>query len=232
MKRNALLSVILFAASPMFPAIVIVFSLAGYSLRIGSGFVLPAAATAVYFAVGILLLVHKDRRIRKTHAALLCVSLILNQINTFWYIAYAENNWTILFFASWLLMTAAVVAVYVRSIGLKAVFYTLSGCLFYPMFLFFLFGGMVSNTVVAREISPDGAYCAEVIDNNQGALGGATVLTIYREDQSFTICSWEFRKGEKTVYYGRWGEYRRLYWTDASHIMLNGTTYAMEDLYP
>lgn len=232
MKRSDLLSLILFAASPLFPALVIVFGLAGYSLRIGSGIVFPAAATAAYFAVGILLLVQRDRRIGKARAVLLCVSLVLNQINTFYYMAYADDIRTVLFFASWFLMTAAVVAVYVRSVGLKAVFYALSGCLIYPMFLFFLFGGITANTVVAREVSPDGAYCAEVIDNDQGALGGATLLNVYRNDRSFTIGSWEFRNGEKTVYYGRWGEYRDLCWTDAGHLMLNGTAYAMDELYP
>ena len=48
-----------------------------------------------------------------------------------------------------------------------------------------LLGNLSSNTVVKTVKSPDCSYYAEVIDNDQGALGGATYVNIYENKVYF-----------------------------------------------
>ena len=231
MKRSNRLVLVRFAASVLFPAIHLLTGLSQFSLRIENGLLYAGITTAVYDLAGLLLLLNKDRRIGKAQAALLAVTLLLNQVNILLFLIFAENMPAKLLLASWFVMTAVLVAFYVKSVGLKVAFYVLSGLLVLPVCFLILMSDFGAETVLAREISPDQTYCAEVIDDDQGALGGATILEVYRYDESFSIGSFEFRKNIRTIYYGRWGEYESLYWIDNDHLSMNGRTYSMSDFY-
>ena len=231
MKRNNRLVLVLFAASLLFPAIHFLTGLSQFSLRIENGLLYAGITTAVYDLAGLLLLFSKDRRIGKAQAALLAVTLLLNQVNIFFFLLYAENMLAKLLLASWFVMTVVLVAFYVKSLGLKVAFYVLSGVMVLPICFFILWSNFGEETVLARELSPDRTYCAEVIDDGQVALGGSTILKVYQYDESFSIGSFEFRKNKRTIYYGRWGEYESLYWIDNDHLSMNDVTYSMADYY-
>lgn len=92
-----------------------------------------------------------------------------------------------------------------------------------PFLLFVLsLRGMISETVVMTVESPDGTYFAQVIDSNQGALGGATIVDVYK-NQSFLG---KHKKVDR-VYIGQWGEYRDmiLYWKSEHCLVINGIEY-------
>lgn len=231
MKRNNLLVLILFIESLLFPAIILLTKLLQLTLKIESGLAYAAITTVVYYTIGILLLINKGKGIGKAPSVLLAVTLLLNQINALFFIFTVENMFAMFLVASWFVLTVVIVAVYVNNVGLKATFYALSGVLVLPICLFILLSDFGSNTVLAHEISPDNTYCAEVIDNDQGALGGATILNVYKYDESFSIGSFDFRKNQKRIYYGRWGEYKSLRWSDNDHLTLNEATYSMTEYY-
>ena len=227
MKRNNLFVWILFIESLIFPAIILLTKRLNFSLKIENGLIFAVITTAVYAGIGILLIINKDKGVGKVQAVLFAVTLLLNQINALFFLFTAENMLSKFLIASWLIMTVILVAVFVKSIDLKITFYVLSGILVMPICLLILLSNFGVNTVLAREISPDNTYCAEVIDSDQGALGGATILNVYKYDESFSIGSFDFRKDEKNIYSGRWGEYQSIHWNDDDHLTMNDTTYSM-----
>ena len=91
-------------------------------------------------------------------------------------------------------------------------------------FISLIFRNFGENTVVQTVESPDGAYYAEVIDSDQGALGGDTIVDVY-EKVFFNIS-----KKSQRVYQGDWGEFRdmEIYWKDEHCLVINSTEYTIE----
>ena len=232
MRRNNLFVLILLLLTLLFPSICILAKLLHYSFTAKNGIVYAIVTTALYYGIGFLLLCRKERRIGKTSSVFLSVSLLLNQINTLMFIFRADNQAAMLLMALWFVMTAILVAVYVKNTALTATFYTLSGILVLPIFLFIMLSVFGARTVIAREVSPDMRYCAEVIDDDQGTLGGATILMVYRLDGSFSIGSFDFRKSQTELRSCPWGEFESLSWQDSEHLSMNGTIYEITDYYP
>ena len=232
MRRNHLFILILLILTLLFPSLCMIAKLLHYSFTVKNGIVYAIVTTAVYDGIGILLMSRKDRQVGKPYAFLLSACLLLNQIHALVFVFYAANQTAMLFVASWFVMTAIIVAYYVKNTALLAVFYSLAGVLVLPIFLFLMLSGFGAKTVIAREVSPDRKYCAEVIDDDQGALGGATQLLVYRFDQSFSIGSFEFRKSQLELRSGPWGEFESLSWQDSEHLSMNEKIYEITDYYP
>lgn len=232
MRRNNLFVLFLLILTLLFPSICFLAKLLHYSFTVNNGIVYAIVSSVLYCGIGILLICRKERRIGKISSVFLSVSLLLNQINTLMFIFRADNQAAMLLMALWFVMTAILVAVYVKNTALTATFYTLSGILVLPIFLFIMLSDFRARTVIAREASPDMRYCAEVIDDDQGALGGATILVVYRLDGSFSIGSFEFRKSQTELRSGPWGEFESLSWQDSEHLSMNGTIYEITNYYP
>ncbi|MCH5251735.1 MAG: hypothetical protein J1F22_02065 [Lachnospiraceae bacterium] len=104
--------------------------------------------------------------------------------------------------------------------------------LFVGVFFFvFLFGDFGKTTVVKQLASPEGKYLAMVIDDDQGALGGSTLVEIAGTDKMGTFYS-PFGKFEKEargnlIYEGEWGEFEdmEIYWEDEECLIINGKKY-------
>lgn len=80
-----------------------------------------------------------------------------------------------------------------------------------------LIGSMGSATVVESAVSPDGVYRAELINVDQGALGGDTVIKVLREESSG-----RFWNDDEIIYMGQWGEfdYMDLSWEDCDTLVV------------
>lgn len=91
------------------------------------------------------------------------------------------------------------------------------------------FGNIGVNTVVKSIKSPNGLYYAEVIDSDQGALGGDTLVYVYKNKEInalvFKICEQPQR-----AYYGEWGEFENMdiYWKNDSCLVINSVEYEIE----
>ena len=77
-------------------------------------------------------------------------------------------------------------------------------CVLSPFLL--LFGSIGRDTVVQTVDSPNGDYRAEVIDSNQGALGGDTLVDVYN-NKEMNLLVLRIRKKPQRVYQGEWGEF-------------------------
>ena len=106
----------------------------------------------------------------------------------------------------------------------------LTGVLLFSSFLSLVFGDLGVKTVVSSAPSPQKTFTAEVIDSNQGALGGSTLVLIRSNNAAgadLLLC--KFSKAPVCVYTGHWGEFQtmKLAWKDERTLIINGMEYAV-----
>ena len=111
---------------------------------------------------------------------------------------------------------------YTRGTGFKIAFSIIYALILVPMFLFslvLLFGSIfmrdfVITEVTSAEFSPNAVHLAEVIRNDQGALGGRTTIEITEQNRDINLFIGELQRNPRGVYFGRWWEYKymSLYW--------------------
>ncbi len=110
----------------------------------------------------------------------------------------------------------------------------ISGLLALPTFLVLIVGLLFSDfgslNVVKTVESPSGKYYAEVIDCNEGALGGKTFVEIYRKEEDSHPFFFEKEEKSDRVYTGRWGEFENMeiYWADDNVLVINSQEYYNE----
>ena len=115
---------------------------------------------------------------------------------------------------------------------LKIVALCISAVMILPVVLlgFFTltFGNIGQNTVVQTVSSPNGTYYAEVIDSDQGALGGDTFVDIY-ESANINLVLFNITKKPQRIYHGNWGAYKtmQIYWKENDCLVINGTEYVV-----
>lgn len=92
-----------------------------------------------------------------------------------------------------------------------------------------LFSGLVYNTVVQTLSSPDGQYYAQVIDSDQGALGGDTLVEVHSRPclDAGLFC---IAQTPQCVFAGDWGIWKtmEITWQDYDTLIINGEAYDIE----
>lgn len=83
-----------------------------------------------------------------------------------------------------------------------------------------LFATLGERTVVKTLYSPNDTYYAELIDDDQGALGGRTQVYVY-DNKS---------KDSLQIYTGEWGEFEEMeiYWKDDNCLVISYRDYLEE----
>ena len=231
MRRSDHLALLYCFLTCLFPGLCLFSRIFDYTLRVNNGIFFVILTTLCCYGVGGLLLKQEEVTLKKLPAVLLSICPFLNQISVLFILFYTEDLIAVLLQASWLFITIPLVARSAYSTGLEIAFFVLAGLLAIPILLMLPWIGFGSRTVLAAEVSPDSIYAAEVIDSNEGALGGATQLLVYRNDKSFSIGSFSFRKSQKEVYSGPWGEFESLSWIDGETLSLNGRTFDIAAYY-
>ncbi len=91
------------------------------------------------------------------------------------------------------------------------------------------FGSIGQNTVVNSVTSPNGVYDAQVIDSDQGALGGDTIVDVYEKKQ-FNLLFFKLYKKPPRVYFGDWGEFynMEIHWKGNHCLVINGAEFEIE----
>ncbi len=95
-------------------------------------------------------------------------------------------------------------------------------------FIVMIFGNLRQDTVVMSVTSPNGTYCAEVIDSDQGALGGNTVVYVC-ESNDIAMGIFTIRKAPQQVYLDRWRAYEDMdiYWKSDDCLVINSTEFTV-----
>jgi len=125
---------------------------------------------------------------------------------------------------------------YVKRLPLKIAAFALPVVLIVVAFISGTVIPMLRNTffkVVPGEViqtvdSPSGNYYAELIDDGQGALGGATKVWVYERGVDAGLFS--AVKSPQEVYWGKWGEFNdmEIRWKDDDCLVINSTEYKID----
>lgn len=93
-----------------------------------------------------------------------------------------------------------------------------------------LFGNIGQNTVVQRVELPSKQYYAQVVDRDQGALGGDTLVDVYERNGINMTFFFQVKKKPQRVYVGDWGEYESMevHWKNDKTLMINSMEYTIE----
>lgn len=93
-----------------------------------------------------------------------------------------------------------------------------------------LFGSLSVFQIVKTVPSPNYSYEARLISNDQGALGGATIVEVKQLKGRFNLLIGEISKVPSRVYEGGWGEFETmdLSWRDDHTLLINGNAYPMD----
>lgn len=233
MKRNHALIVILFCEAAFFPLVILLTEIFHYTLFIDSGMIFAVLSTVIAYAAAIALLGKCEERAKGLFAVLLAVTPILSAVGTFFFCFTARKSpGAVALMLSRVVILLLCAAYCFKGVGLKilsfaaAILCTAPVILYLPFAVFFeTIGGFGLQTVLVSEASPHGTFIAEVIDDNQGALGGNTILNVWRCGGSFSVGSFRFLKDYRNLHTGVWGEYRSFSWEDDTHLVLNGKRY-------
>lgn len=120
-----------------------------------------------------------------------------------------------------------------KPFAIKIAALALSSVLILPIgffsFMTLFFGDIGQNTVVQTVESPSGQYYAQVIESDQGALGGDTLVDVY-ENSEINALFFKFEKMPQRVYFGDWGEFEnmQIYWKDDGCLVINSVEYEVE----
>lgn len=154
------------------------------------------------------------------------VTFDMNEINIYLYVAQSYLTLIcsiLMFFFSGLEK--------IFKINLSLVYLILLVPIFFILFIAICFVNFGANTVVEFETSPNSIYLAEIIDSNQGALGGNTSVDITRQDRNINLLIGELRKRPETIYTGKWGEFETmtLRWEGDEILYINENKYNIQD---
>lgn len=94
-----------------------------------------------------------------------------------------------------------------------------------PLTVFTLFSFGI-NTVVGTLPSPKDSYYAEIVDSDQGALGGNTVVYVHKND-GIDAFAFSITKTPQRIYMGEWKEYETMdiYWKNEHCLIINSEEY-------
>lgn len=101
--------------------------------------------------------------------------------------------------------------------------------LLFGIYFLMTLGNIGQQTIVRQEVSPDKSYTAILINSDQGALGGDTLVLIEFHTYAINVGFGQFVK-MKPVYIGEWKEFitMRLEWKDVKTLLINGRSYSFD----
>ncbi|MBQ3528125.1 MAG: hypothetical protein IJA52_06195 [Clostridia bacterium] len=240
MRINKFLSIlvcVLFVLVAFWPLGVIIAHFFGYSFSLFS-YSFFSIVTAVVSAAAAVISFFADREhIKKVYsvlASIVPIILIANYCSSFVKCS-SDDHFTIGIAMMIALLFAVILSLQVgKPVALNAVILATSLAVVIPIiivsYIMSAFSGLgATNTVVETIPSPDGERWVEVIDNDQGALGGATVIRVC-EDKGIDLFVFQAEKLPIKIYEGEWRAYEELdiRWKDNDCVLINSREYKID----
>lgn len=223
----------LFILTILYPAGVSVAACFGYRFELLSPFAFSLGLAVLSVAATVCAAVSKEAPKNKSVRVFSALLTPFSLINALFYSISSLNIWVL----PGMLISAGC-ALYLtlrqgKPIALKVIALVLSALLAAPVgilcFLFPVFGSIGQNSVVQTVASPSGEYYAAVIDSDQGALGGDTLVDVY-ENSRVDLIFFRIEKKPQRVYLGDWRDYEGMdiRWEDDHRLVINGHFYQVE----
>ncbi len=225
---------VLFVLTILYPAANILLSFLGYRLVLKSMQVFFAVIAAV--SLGILILDSKCEEApeNKMLRIFLAIITLLSLLNLICVIIVSPGFLSLIcgFFSVGCCCVLSIK--YGKPKALKITALVLSALLILPVgglgFVSLIFYDFGEETVLQRADSPTGKYYAELIADDQGALGGSTRVCVYKNNAGFDAFFFKIEAKPHTVYSGSWGEFHdlTLSWKDDYIIKINAKEYRIK----
>lgn len=232
-KAVSISSCALFTFIVFLPFAVMLFSYFGYAFNLTS-YPLFAVLTALIAIITVVLSIIAKEFIQNTSVPVLLVLISpLSLINSVFYLIECG---TVLVAASMFICFCCCCYLTIRHgkpVALKITGLVLSALMIIPIctfgFMALVFGDFGENTVVQKIESPNGVYFAEVIDSDQGALGGDTLVDVY-ENKEINALVFKISKKRQRIYRGEWGEFENMtvYWKNENCLVIDSVEYIIE----
>ena len=231
-KIIRLLLWVLSALMLVYPAGAMICAIIGYSFEFTSLPVFAAVIGLIANGIVVLGIVFKSTPRNTATQIILAVLAPLSFIDAVLYIFNSPRLWIIV---SMLTTAACCCYLVIRHVWPKRLRISalillriLTLPLLFFSFLAFVFGNIGENTVVQTVTSPSGKYYAQLTDNDQGALGGATIVKVH-EVSGIDTFLFKAEKKPREVYYGHWGEFMdmQIYWKDDECLVINSVEYTL-----
>ena len=229
----------MFLLNLLLPAGTLITSVFGYTFELFNYFVMGTITTA-FSLFFMILTIRKRSFVKKCYKKSWCVFLsIATFVNYFFYCLNFEYESTCMIVIFSFIMIANFVFVVIMNLCLSdtkaklivniiAVSVLVIPLCFYSFFTA-LIGGMGYVKVVRSVPSPDGEYVAEILDINQGALGGDTVVQI-NENKGLNCLIFKIEKKPNGIYYGEWGEFETIdvSWENEEFVLIDSVRYSIK----
>ena len=204
----------------------------GYTLELFSVPVVAISVAVLSVCVVVLDIIYKNTITNKVLCGLIATITPLSLINTFFYLMESDQVWILASGVVCFVCCCILTVKHAKPMALKIVALILSAMMVIPIGFFSLlvvFFPIGQNTVVQTVESPNGGYYAELIDSDQGALGGDTVVYVY-ERWEINLLLFKIEKEPQQVYFGEWGEFKnmKIYWKNDHCIVINSVEYEVE----
>ncbi|MBQ3073367.1 MAG: hypothetical protein IJD19_01665 [Ruminococcus sp.] len=232
-KSVSTLGYILFFMTIALPIGTLASFFSGYCFELISYRTVSAVIALLALACAVLSLVMKDELRSKISSVLYILSAPLSLLNMLFYMFKCPSVIVGACMFIYFLCCCYLCVKHGKIKPLKLTAVIISASLAIPVFLlsliFIVFGNIGQNTVTNSAVSPNGYYTAEVIDSDQGALGGDTLVKVY-ENTEVNAIIFKIFKRPQTVYFGNWGEAKnmQMYWKDNSHLVINSVEFLIE----
>ena len=186
-KVASFLTWLLFILTTLYPVGVLITACFGYGFELISISAFAIVLAVLSVCIVVLDNIYKNTLENKALRILLAIISPLSLINAVFYIFEYPKVWVI----AGVLISAGccfyLTIKYGKPLALKIIALVLSALMVLPIgfisFIFLIFGNIGQNTIVQTVESPSGKYYAQVIDSDQGALGGDTLVDVYEKSR-------------------------------------------------
>lgn len=223
----------LFLLTLLFPVVSLLSACFGYRCRLVNITAFAIGIAAFSFITLLLDIVLKDKNEIKLVSILRCLTAPVSIINALLYIVASPKMGVIV---GMLISVGCCYFLAVRrgkplTFMIAAVAFPL--LILIPMGLFsilaLIFGNIGKDTVIQTVPSTSGKYYAQVIDSDQGALGGDTLVIVFEKSKINAII-FNIEKKPQLVYIGQWGEFwnMRIRWKNDGCLIINSREYEIK----
>lgn len=231
-KAITVLMCLLFVLTVFYPTGFTIFACFGYILKLN----IPAFAVTITVLAVCAVVIEKVFKIiseLKTIRIMLAVITPFSFINAVCYTIQSKRIWVFIILLVYSGCCFYLAINYGKPMLLNIFSLSLCALMVLPV-VFFSFvtltlGSFGKDTVVKTVVSPKGTYYAQVIDSDQGALGGDT--SVYVQEKSVVnAIIFKIEKKRKLVYFGDWGEFENMeiYWKDDTCLVINSVEYEID----
>ncbi|MDE6110376.1 MAG: DUF5412 domain-containing protein [Eubacterium sp.] len=232
-KATTVLSCLLFLLIILLPTVVFGFACFGYTFELKNYFVFAILTAILSVCTVIFSLITKDAIKNKMVSVLMAVILLFSLINAAVYIFACSTFGVITSVFISVGCCCFLTVKHGKPVALRITVFVLSVLIALPIGFFsctaLIFGNASQNMVVKTVESPSGKYYAEVVDSDQGALGGNTLVDVYEKIGIDSII-FKIEKKPQSVYSGEWGEFENMeiYWRDEQYLVINSVEYEIK----